>query len=92
MEKNKFSLTINGIFCITGKGIVVTGRILEGHIRQGDKLTLTAPDKTMSTRCTLLEKFCKVVTEAEAGEYVSIRLSDIKRSDIQTGMRLVSDE
>lgn len=92
MEKNKFSLTIDCIFCITGRGIVVTGRIIEGQIRQGDKLTLIALDKTMSTRCTLLEKFQKVVTEAHAGEYVGICLSDVKRSDLQTGMRLVSNE
>ncbi len=77
MEKNKFSLTIDGIFCITGRGIVVTGRILEGHIRQGDKLKLITASKTMSVRCTLLEKFRKIVTEAQAGEYVGIYLSGL---------------
>ena len=85
-------MVIDCVFHITGRGTVVTGRIRKGSIRLNDKLKLINGDKVIKTQCFFLEKFRKVITEAQAGEHVGIYLSGLNKSDIQKGITLTSDD
>lgn len=89
MENLKFTLTIECIFNILTKGILVTGRIDEGCIQQGDELELLGDNTSQKVRCKILEKHLKAVSHAKKGEFVGIYLSDVSRSDLARGMRLV---
>lgn len=88
-EKVRFSLTIDGVFDIFGIGVVITGKIEIGEIKNGDMLELVDGDKVTRTKCKKLEKFRRVVTGAKQGDYVGINLSDLTKLDVRPGMKLV---
>ena len=91
MEKLKFSLTIDGVFNILTRGILVTGTVEKGSIKTGDKLILVEND-TLAPRCISMERYLKPINEAHQGEYVAIFLSDISRYDLKKGMTLIIKE
>lgn len=92
MEKLKFSYAIDSVYQIIGRGIVVMGQIEQGEINQGDTVELTNNNTSIKTKCLRLEKFRKYVTNAKQGEWVAIVLSNVSRSDICSGMKLIIKE
>ena len=89
MEEKAFLLHIDSIFHICGRGTVVTGRVQEGSIKQYDELEIVADNTVIKTRCMLLEKYQKIITEAHTGEYIAVYLENVSRTDIPYKAKLI---
>jgi elongation factor Tu len=89
-EKEKpFLMAIEDVFSIKGRGTVVTGRIDRGVVKVGDALDIIGlRDESMSTVCTGVEMFHKLLDQGEAGDNVGVLLRGIEREQVERGMVL----
>jgi len=89
-EKDKpFLMAIEDVFSIKGRGTVVTGRIDRGLVKVGDPLEIIGlRDESMSTVCTGVEMFHKLLDAGEAGDNVGLLLRGIERNQVERGMVL----
>ena len=89
-EKDKpFLMAIEDVFSIKGRGTVVTGRIDRGMVKVGEALEIIGlQDESMSTVCTGVEMFHKLLDAGEAGDNVGVLLRGIEREQVQRGMVL----
>src|SRR3990170_8872076 len=89
-EKDKpFLMAIEDVFSIKGRGTVVTGRIDRGLVKVGDALEIIGlRDESMSTVCTGVEMFHKLLDAGEAGDNVGVLLRGIERDQVERGMVL----
>ncbi len=85
-----FLLPVEDVFSITGRGTVATGRIERGVINTGDPVEIVGlQEKSMTSTCTGVEMFRKILDTGEAGDNVGILLRGIEKSDIKRGMVIV---
>lgn len=85
-----FSMVIEDVFSIRGKGTVVVGHIKSGFIRKGDTVTLQYINgATRSVVVAGIEKLSKRLDFAQAGEKVGMLLKGISDTDIGRGDILV---
>lgn len=61
-----FSMPIESIFSIEGRGTVVTGRIERGKVKVGDNLELVGLRAAKQTTCTGVEMFKKLCPSVHA--------------------------
>jgi elongation factor Tu len=82
-----FLMSVEDVFSITGRGTVATGRIERGKIKVGEGVEIVGmmPDKLTST-CTGVEMFKKLLDEGEAGDNAGLLLRGIEKSQIRRGM------
>jgi elongation factor Tu len=82
-----FLMSVEDVFSITGRGTVATGRIERGKIKVGEPVEIVGmmPDKLTST-CTGVEMFKKLLDEGEAGDNAGLLLRGIEKSQIRRGM------
>jgi elongation factor Tu len=80
-----FSMTIEDVFSITGRGTVVTGRVTTGVVRVGMPVTLTTAAGALSTTVTGVEMFRKKLDEAVAGDNVGLLLDGVTRDAVAQG-------
>lgn len=89
MENLKFSLTIEGAFCIAGQ-VAVIGMIEKGEIKEGDTLELIGGnDYDIVVKCIRIEQLRKLVREAKEGESAGLFLLGVSRSEVRKGMKLI---
>lgn len=60
-----FSMPIEAIFSIEGRGTVVTGRIERGKVKIGDNLELVGLRAAKQTTCTGVEMFKKLMPDGQ---------------------------
>ncbi len=84
-----FQMTVEDIFMIRGRGIVVVGSIKSGVLKVGDKITVKGQTGEKEATVTGLEMFGKKAKEAKAGEKIGVLLDGITQDEIQQGDRLV---
>jgi elongation factor Tu len=89
-EKEKpFLMAIEDVFSIKGRGTVVTGRIDRGVVKVGEELEIIGlREESMSTVCTGVEMFHKLLDQGEAGDNVGVLLRGIERDQVERGMVL----
>ena len=89
-QKDKpFSMPIEDVFSITGRGTVVTGRVERGQIKVGDEVEIVGFDeKSRKTVATGVEMFRKLMDYAEAGDNIGVLLRGIERDSIERGQVL----
>ena len=81
-----FAMKIEDVFSISGRGVVVTGKVQAGTVRKGDAVVLrSAAGKTRRCRVTGIEKFRKTLETAAAGENVGLLLEGVEKGDIASG-------
>lgn len=80
-----FSLPIEDVFSIAGRGTVVTGRIESGIIKTGQEVEIVGLGETRKTTVTGIEMFNKILEEGQAGDNVGLLLRGIKKEDVQRG-------
>ena len=85
-----FLMAIEDVFSIEGRGTVATGRIEQGVINVGDKVSIIGLRDTAETTCTGVEMFKKILNTGEAGDNVGILLRGLKKEDIQRGQVLAA--
>jgi len=84
-----FMMAVEDVFSIKGRGTVVTGRIDRGMVKVGEGLEIIGlREESMSTTCTGVEMFHKLLDAGEAGDNVGILLRGIERDQVERGMVL----
>ena len=83
-----FTLAIEDVFSISGRGTVVTGRVEAGKINSGDKIQIVGIKDTTETTATSLEMFRKILDYAEAGDNVGVLLRGVEKDDVERGQVL----
>ncbi|MEH6640041.1 MAG: elongation factor Tu [Porticoccaceae bacterium] len=83
-----FLMPIEDVFSISGRGTVVTGRIERGIVKVGEDISIIGIKDTVSTTCTGVEMFRKLLDEGRAGENVGVLLRGTKREDVERGQVL----
>ncbi len=81
-----FSLTVEDVFTITGRGTVVVGRISSGSVSIGETVTLK---RTNGYSCSVavagIEMFRKMLNTAKEGDNVGLLLRGLTKADIGRG-------
>jgi elongation factor Tu len=77
-----FLMSVEDVFSITGRGTVATGRI---EVGEAVEIVGLQPEKMTST-CTGVEMFKKLLDEGEAGDNAGLLLRGIEKSQIRRGM------
>jgi len=81
-------LPIDRVFAISGHGTVVTGTLIGGSIKPGDRLELLPAGK--SVRVRQVQVHDKPVEVAERGQRVALNLAGLERGEIERGMVLAA--
>jgi len=84
MEK-PFSMPIEDVFSITGRGTVVTGRIELGVLKVGDQVEIVGLRELQKTTVTGIEMFRKLLDQGQAGDNVGLLLRGIGKDDVERG-------
>ena len=84
-----FLMSVEDVFSITGRGTVATGRIERGRIKVGEPIEIVGlMEKPLSSTCTGVEMFKKLLDEGEAGDNAGLLLRGIEKTQIRRGMVL----
>jgi len=83
-----FLMPIEDVFSISGRGTVVTGRIERGKVHVGDKIEIVGIKETMTTTCTGVEMFRKLLDDGQAGDNVGCLLRGTKKNEVERGQVL----
>ena len=83
-----FLLPIEDVFSISGRGTVVTGRVERGVVKVGEAIEIVGIKETVTTTCTGVEMFRKLLDEGRAGDNVGVLLRGTKREDVERGQVL----
>jgi translation elongation factor EF-Tu-like GTPase len=87
---HSFKMTIEDVFDIADRGVVVTGTVETGSVQPGDEVTFESKGARRSVRVTAIEKFREMLPRADAGDSVGLYLSDVAKDDVAVGDRLVT--
>ncbi len=84
-----FLMPIEDVFTITGRGTVVTGRVERGIVKVNEEVEIVGmQEKSMTTVCTGVEMFRKLLDEGRAGDNIGALLRGTKREEVQRGQVL----
>jgi elongation factor Tu len=82
-----FLMSVEDVFSITGRGTVATGRIERGRIKVGEGVEIVGLQETpLTSTCTGVEMFRKLLDEGEAGDNAGLLLRGIEKTQIRRGM------
>jgi len=82
-----FLMSVEDVFSITGRGTVATGRIESGVVKVGDNVEIIGmQEEKMTSTCTGVEMFRKLLDRGEAGDNCGLLLRGIEKTDIRRGM------
>lgn len=89
-ENGELLLEIESVFTISGRGTVVTGKILRGTIKTGDKVQILGLNKEVrEVEVGDIEIYRKKADKVSVGEKPGLILKNISRDDILEGQVLV---
>ena len=80
-----FLMSVEGVFSITGRGTVATGRIERGVVKVGEEVEMVGLRDTQKTTVTGVEMFRKILDRGEAGDNVGLLLRGIEKTAIERG-------
>jgi len=84
-----FSMAIEDVFSIPGRGTVVTGRIDTGVVKVGQDIEVVGLRDTMKTTCTGVEMFQKELPDGGlAGDNVGLLLRGVGKEEVERGQVL----
>jgi len=81
-----FLMPVEDVFSIQGRGTVATGKIDRGTIHPSDNIEIVGIKDTLTTTCTGVEMFRKLLDEGQAGDNVGLLVRGIERAEIERGM------
>ncbi len=85
-----FLMPVEDVFTITGRGTVVTGRIVRGIVKVNEEIEIVGiREGSTKTTVTGIEMFRKLLDEGQAGENVGLLLRGTKREDVERGQVIV---
>jgi len=81
-----FLMPIEGVFTISGRGTVATGRIERGKIKVGEEVELIGFGAKILSVVTGVEMFRKTLNDGQAGDNVGLLLRGAKKEELERGM------
>lgn len=81
-----FLMSVEGVFSISGRGTVATGRVERGKVKVGDEVAIVGFGSTVKTTVTGVEMFNKELKEGQAGDNLGLLLRGVKKEDVERGM------
>jgi elongation factor 1-alpha len=89
-----FKMYIDKTYVVEGVGTVVSGSIMSGTLEAGDELKLgpTTDGEYIDTKCRSIEIHYHQVEKAEAGQLVSISISNVDADQVRRGMVITDSE
>lgn len=81
-----FLMPVEGVFSISGRGTVATGRIETGVIKVGQEVEIVGFGANIKTTVTGVEMFRKSLDEGQAGDNVGLLIRGTKKEEIERGM------
>jgi elongation factor Tu len=87
-----FLMPIEGVFSISGRGTVATGRIEQGKVKVGEEMAIVGIRETRKAVVTGVEMFRKEMDEGMAGDNVGLLLRGIGKDDIERGQVIVKPD
>jgi len=86
-----FSMAVEDVFTISGRGTVVTGRIERGKVKVGEEIDMVGlHDEVKKTVVTGVEMFRKLLDEGQAGDNVGLLLRGVDKETVERGMVLAA--
>ncbi len=89
-NEKPFLMPVEDVFSITGRGTVLTGRIETGVIKVGDPVEIVGlrekGEKPLTSTCTGVEMFRKLLDSGEAGDNVGLLMRGIDKKEVKRGM------
>jgi len=86
-----FSMAIEDVFSISGRGTVSTGRIERGKVKVGEEVDCVGlRDEIQKTVVTGVEMFRKELDEGMAGDNVGLLLRGMDKDKVERGMVLAA--
>ena len=84
-----FSMPVEDVFSITGRGTVATGRVERGTVKVGDEVEIVGmTEETRKVVVTGVEMFRKLLDQAVAGDNIGALLRGVQRTEIERGQVL----
>ena len=83
-----FLMAVEGVFSISGRGTVATGRIERGTVKIGEEVELLGLGANRKTTVTGIEMFRKEMTDGRAGDNVGLLMRGVTKEEIERGMVL----
>jgi elongation factor Tu len=84
-----FSMAVEDVFSISGRGTVATGRIERGRVKVGEEVEVVGLRPAVSkTVVTGVEMFRKELEEGQAGDNVGLLLRGADKDNMERGMVL----
>jgi elongation factor Tu len=83
-----FSMPVEDVFSITGRGTVATGRVDRGKVKVGEELELVGFGSSKKTVVTGVEMFRKLLDQGQAGDNVGLLLRGVEKTEVERGMVL----
>lgn len=88
-ENGPFLMTLEDVFTLTGRGTVVTGKVLRGTVRSGDKIQVLGLNReTIEVEVDSIEAFRKNIEVGTPGIELGLLLKNINRDDVLKGQVL----
>lgn len=81
-----FRLPVDRVFTVPGFGTVVTGTLISGTIKEGDKVALYPTGQ--ESRIRTIQVHEKSVQQAYAGQRVAVNIAGVKVEEVQRGFVL----
>jgi len=85
-----FLMPVEGVFTISGRGTVATGRIERGKVKVGEEVEIVGFGQKIKSVVTGVEMFRKTLNDGQAGDNVGLLLRGAKKEDIERGMVIVA--
>ena len=86
-NEKPFLMPVEDVFSITGRGTVATGSIETGVVKVGEDIEIVGmQEEKLTSTCTGVEMFRKLLDRGEAGDNVGILMRGIDKEQIKRGM------
>jgi hypothetical protein len=85
LDAAPFSMKIEDVFSIPGRGTVATGKIEVGSIKLNDEIMIISESQKKIAKVVGIELFNKMVGEAKSGDSVGLLLDKIKQNEVKRG-------
>lgn len=85
-NEKPFLMPVEDVFSVTGRGTVLTGRIETGTISVGDPVEIIGFGKTITSTCTGVEMFKKLLDTGSAGDNVGLLMRGVDKDEVKRGM------
>ena len=85
-NEKPFLMPVEDVFSVTGRGTVLTGRIETGTISIGDPVEIIGFGKTITSTCTGVEMFKKLLDTGSAGDNGGLLMRGVDKDDVKRGM------